>query len=141
MKEFPDVPPEDVPADDVQPAGPAAADPHPPGAPPDPPAGAVGRPGGAPGPGRRDRTARHPALAREAEAGQRVLIPEMTMPYREEQAQDVAAASAAYLIDILPELLQLSPPEQFRRLADHFETSILAYCDAVRGFAPELSRN
>ena len=63
------------------------------------------------------------------------------MPYRGERVRDVAAASAAYLIDILPELLKLSPPDRFRRLADCFETNILAFCDAVRGFDPGPPRD
>jgi hypothetical protein len=44
-------------------------------------------------------------------------------------AEDVAAASAAYLWGVLPEILKTAPEEAVRRLAQHFETAIRAYLD------------
>ena len=65
------------------------------------------------------------------------------MTFQPESAADVAAASAAFLTNVLPDLLTLPPAERFARLAAHFETSILAYCNVVgdRTFPPEPSFN
>jgi hypothetical protein len=54
-------------------------------------------------------------------------------------AEDVAAASAAYLWDVLPEILKSAPEEAVRRLALHFETAIRAYLEGLEnwGFLPD----
>ena len=53
-------------------------------------------------------------------------------------AEDVAAASAAYLWDVLPEIMATAPEEAVRRLALHVETAIRAYLDGREkwGFRP-----
>ena len=53
-------------------------------------------------------------------------------------AGDVAAASAAYLWDVLPEILKTAPEDAVRWLALHFETAIRAYLDGREnwGFPP-----
>jgi hypothetical protein len=55
--------------------------------------------------------------------------------------EDVCAASAAYLFNVLPELVKLPAPEQFKRLAAHFEAALLAYRDGMSGWIPEPSPN
>jgi hypothetical protein len=40
---------------------------------------------------------------------------------------DVAAASAAYLYNCLPEILKLTPSEQYERLRVHIETALIAF--------------
>jgi hypothetical protein len=40
---------------------------------------------------------------------------------------DVTAASAAYLYNCLPEILKLTPSEQYERLRLHFEAALAAY--------------
>lgn len=54
-------------------------------------------------------------------------------------AADVAAASAAYLWDVLPEILKTAPEEAVRRLALHFETAIRACFEGREnwGFPPD----
>ena len=42
-------------------------------------------------------------------------------------AEDVAAASAAYLFNVLPGITALPAPEAFERLKLHFETAIMTY--------------
>jgi hypothetical protein len=56
----------------------------------------------------------------------------MTMP--EQLIEDVCAASAAYLFNVLPEIAKLPAKEQFERLAVHFEAALLAYKDGMRGW-------
>jgi hypothetical protein len=54
-------------------------------------------------------------------------------------AEDVAAASAAYLWDVWPEIAKAPPEEAIRRLALHFGTAIRAYLEGLEnwGFPPE----
>ncbi|QJW98493.1 hypothetical protein [Frigoriglobus tundricola] len=54
-------------------------------------------------------------------------------------AGDVAAASAVYLWDVLPEILNSTSEEAVRRLALHFETAIRAYLEGREnwGFPPD----
>ena len=58
-------------------------------------------------------------------------------------AKDVAAASAAYLFNILPEIMKLPAPEAYARLQAHIHTAILVYADGLNnwGFPPEPSDN
>ncbi|QJW94195.1 hypothetical protein [Frigoriglobus tundricola] len=65
------------------------------------------------------------------------------MPLRPNSAlaDDVCAASAAYLFNLLPDLVKLPAPEQFQRLAAHFEAALLAYHDGINGWLPEPSQN
>jgi hypothetical protein len=57
-------------------------------------------------------------------------------------AEDVSAASAAYLWNVLPDIATLSATEGFERLADHFRTAFLAYFDGLEGWGlPEPSEN
>ena len=51
---------------------------------------------------------------------------------------DIGAASAAYLWDVLPEIVSAGRDEAFHRLAVHFETAIRAYFEALEnwGFPP-----
>lgn len=51
-------------------------------------------------------------------------------------AGDVAAASAAYLFNVLPEILKLPASEQYERLRLHIEAAFLAYRDAQDGWVP-----
>jgi hypothetical protein len=56
--------------------------------------------------------------------------------------EDVAAASAALLYNLLPEILRLAPGEQYRRLVDHLLGCLAAYDDVPDEFhLPEPSRN
>jgi hypothetical protein len=60
----------------------------------------------------------------------------------EQLANDVAAASAAYLIDCLPEILGLPAHEVIHRLELHIHTAIVAYLESTRNWdIPEPSRN
>jgi hypothetical protein len=57
-------------------------------------------------------------------------------------ASDVAAASAAYLFNCLPELTKLPASECFQRLEAHIHTSIIAYLEGLRNWGvPEPSKN
>lgn len=56
-------------------------------------------------------------------------------------AGDVCAASAAYLLNVLPDLVTLPATELFNRLAAHFEAALAAYRDGMNGWIPEPSRN
>jgi hypothetical protein len=56
-------------------------------------------------------------------------------------ADDVAAASAAYLFNVLPSIVALPPPEAFERLKGHFEAALAAYADGTDGWIPEPSDN
>ncbi len=58
-------------------------------------------------------------------------------------AYDVAAASAAYALDVLQEIAALPAGEAYLRLHDLFHTSILAYVDCQNGWrlVPEPSEN
>ncbi len=56
--------------------------------------------------------------------------------------EDVSAASAAYLWNILPEIAKLPSVEGFERLCEHFRTAFLAYFDGLEGWRlPEFSDN
>ena len=50
-------------------------------------------------------------------------------------ADDVAAASAAFLFNLLPAIAALPAPEAFERLAGHFRANLTAYRDARAGWA------
>lgn len=57
-------------------------------------------------------------------------------------AVDVAAASAAHLVNLLPALMALDPAERYARLRAHLEGSLIAYRDLAGGFhAPSPSAN
>lgn len=61
-------------------------------------------------------------------------------------AEDVAAASASLLYNVvLPAIRDLPPSEQYDRLAEHIADAIGAYTEAARGWhearAPEPSIN
>ncbi len=56
--------------------------------------------------------------------------------FNDAHAEDVAAASAAYLYNALPAILQLSPPEAFERLTRLFRANIDAYRDCRVGWVP-----
>ena len=49
---------------------------------------------------------------------------------------DVAAASAAYLYNCLPEILKLTPSEQYARLQRHFEAALAAFVAFRQEFVP-----
>jgi len=60
----------------------------------------------------------------------------------EQLANDIAGASAACLLDCLPEILGLPAHERFRRLEDHLLTTIIAYLASTRNWnIAEPSRN
>jgi hypothetical protein len=62
--------------------------------------------------------------------------------YCEQRAEDVAAASAAYLWNILPGLIESTPCEGFERLACYIQTAIRAYFGDQESFlVPEPSVN
>jgi hypothetical protein len=65
------------------------------------------------------------------------------MTLNETNAEDVAAASAAYAYNQVAEIAKLPPPEGFHRLYDLFYTAILAYADCRNGWGlgPEPSKN
>ena len=46
---------------------------------------------------------------------------------------DVSAASAAYLFNLLPALVKRPASEQYESLAAHFEAALMAYRDALAG--------
>ena len=55
---------------------------------------------------------------------------------------DVAASSAAYLYNLLPELMKLSDQERFARLELHFRANIQAFLDCALPLRlPEPSAN
>jgi hypothetical protein len=58
-----------------------------------------------------------------------------------ELIEDVSAASATYLWNLLPEIAALPACEGFERLRDVFRTAFLAYFDALDGWIPEPSDN
>jgi hypothetical protein len=60
---------------------------------------------------------------------------------RPDLIEDVCAASAAYLFNVLPEIAMLSAHEQFQRLAAHFEAALMAYRDGLAGWISEPSVN
>lgn len=63
-------------------------------------------------------------------------------PADQKLIEDVAAASAAYLFNVLPEITKLPATEQYERLKLHFSTAFLAYQDAQAGWVwPEPSLN
>jgi hypothetical protein len=51
----------------------------------------------------------------------------MLPPQPHQHAEDIAAAAAAYLWNVLPFIMKLSAPEAFDRLKTHFEVAITAY--------------
>ena len=56
---------------------------------------------------------------------------------------DVSAASAAYTVNLLPEIARLPPAEAYERLRLLFEASLAAYADATDGWGllPPPSQN
>ena len=58
-------------------------------------------------------------------------------------AEDVAAASAALLWNILPDIVKLPACEGYARLQEHLEACIFAYRESLSGFGlpPEPSDN
>jgi hypothetical protein len=65
------------------------------------------------------------------------------MTLNETHAEDVAAASAAYAMNLLAEIAKMPVPEGFERLYGLFYTAILAYTDCRSGWGvlPEPSEN
>jgi hypothetical protein len=62
--------------------------------------------------------------------------------YDEHRAEDVSAASAAYIWDVLPEIMSSESGEGFQRLAIYVHTAIKAYFGDEEYFVvPEPSRN
>ena len=61
----------------------------------------------------------------------------------DETREDLAAASAAYTYNVLPEIAKLPPPEGFRRLYDLVNAALQAYADSQRawGLGTEPSKN
>ncbi|MFO0847862.1 MAG: hypothetical protein U0871_04765 [Gemmataceae bacterium] len=56
--------------------------------------------------------------------------------------EDVSAASAAYAVNLLPEIVRLAPSEAFERLRLMFEAALVAYTDRAAGWGlPEPSDN
>lgn len=47
---------------------------------------------------------------------------------------DVSAASAAFLFNLLPALLELPAAERYERLVTHFEACLVAYRDGLNGW-------
>jgi len=60
--------------------------------------------------------------------------------YREHFAEDVAAASASVLCNLLPDFLNRKPQEIYQTLKAHVGTAIRAYCDSLQawGLKPPL---
>ncbi len=50
-------------------------------------------------------------------------------PFKAEHKEDVAAASAAVLFNVLPELMKLPAPERYARLVGHQLGCLAAYDD------------
>jgi hypothetical protein len=69
----------------------------------------------------------------------------MTNPGERRLIEDLAAASAAYLFNLLPGIVNLPASERFTRLAAHIEGAVVAYADAKQGWyegrIPEPSVN
>jgi hypothetical protein len=65
------------------------------------------------------------------------------MTLNETNAEDVAAASAAYAYNQIAEIAKLSPQEGFRRLYELFYTALHAYADCQNGWGlgPKPSKN
>lgn len=57
--------------------------------------------------------------------------------------EDVAAASAAYLFNMLPEIVKLAAPEAYAQLQTHIHSALIAYAESLNnwGFPPEPSVN
>jgi hypothetical protein len=71
-----------------------------------------------------------------------LLLKDAMIPRSSQLMDDVAAASAAYLWNILPEIAKLPCVEGFERLAEHFRTAFLAYFDGRCGWGlPAPSSN
>jgi hypothetical protein len=67
-----------------------------------------------------------------------------TIRYDPERIKDTSAASAAYLFNLLPELMRATDDERYERLACHFEANIAAFIHGCRGWEaaiPEPSSN
>ena len=54
---------------------------------------------------------------------------------------DVAQASAAYLVNTLPDILKLPATQRYERLVSHFEAAIAAYRHGHAARIPEPSNN
>ena len=67
----------------------------------------------------------------------------MSHRHSAELLEDVAAASAAYLYNMLPRLVELPAKEVYRQLAAHFEAALCAYRDSLNNWTipAEPSRN
>lgn len=65
----------------------------------------------------------------------------MKPPPPERLVEEVCAASAAHLFNLMPELARLPATEQFKRLAAHFEVALLAFHDNLVPWVPEPSPN
>jgi hypothetical protein len=52
----------------------------------------------------------------------------------EQLTETVAAASAAYVYTLLPDLAALPPRAAFERLKAHFEAALIAYTDGLDGW-------
>lgn len=46
--------------------------------------------------------------------------------------EDVTAASAAYLVNVLPEIAKLPASEQYKRLEAHFLACLMAYRECLK---------
>jgi len=62
-------------------------------------------------------------------------------PHRKELIEDIVAASAAYLWNVLPSSAPLPAPEAFARFQAHFESAFAAYFEASGIRLPEPSEN
>jgi len=58
-----------------------------------------------------------------------------------ELMENVAASSAAYTWNVLPEIAKLPSTEGFERLYDIFLTAFTAYFEGLEGWIPEPSDN
>jgi hypothetical protein len=59
--------------------------------------------------------------------------------YHPTVAEDVAAASASVLYQLVPEIVKREPEEMYGRLKVHISTAIRAYCDSLQGWGLECS--
>ncbi|HEV3440675.1 MAG TPA: hypothetical protein VG122_25190 [Gemmata sp.] len=65
------------------------------------------------------------------------------MILNETHAEDVSAASAAYALGLVEEIVKLPSPEALERLYELFYTALLAYAECQNGWGlgPEPSVN
>lgn len=63
------------------------------------------------------------------------------IPRSEKLIDDVAAASAAYLWNVLPQIAKLPCVEGFERLEEHIRTAFIAYFDGLDGWMLSPSNN